>query len=430
MKVGLVSLGCSKNLVDSEVLLGKLKSAGAVITPDPQEAECIIINTCGFIEDAKRESIDTILEFVDTGKRVLVMGCLVERYRRELEREIPEVEAYFGTQSWDEILKHLKLKPRYSSSHRLLTTPTAYAYLKIAEGCNRLCSFCAIPRIRGKHTSRPIEDIVSEAKDLASQGVKEINVISQDTTYYGKDIYRRFKLIDLLRELEKVEGIEWIRLLYLYPTEVSEDLIDYIRDSQKVVPYFDIPLQHISSPVLKSMRRGYDERFVRNLIEKIRAKVPNAVLRTTFIVGYPAEGKEDFDKLREFLSEGHFHWVGVFTYSSEEDTHAFHLGDPVPREEKEARREELMSIQREITARKNESLIGKKLRVLVEGYSEEFSFVPRARAYLHAPEVDGVIYVETEERVLNPGELVEVEITQAADYDLGGRTLEHKEIRI
>ena len=420
MKIGVISLGCSKNLVDSEILLARLRSAGVELTPDIDSADCIIVNTCGFIEDAKRESIETILEVADSGKRVLVMGCLVERYRQELEKGLPEVEGFFGTQSWDDILKHLGLEPRYSGSFRLLTTPRAYAYLKIAEGCNRLCSFCAIPRIRGKHRSRPIEEIVSEVKDLASRGVKEINVVSQDTTFYGKDLYGEFKLVDLLKEMEKVEGIEWIRLLYLYPTEVSDELIDFIRDSEKVVPYFDIPIQHISTPVLKSMRRGYDERFVRSLIDKIRKKIPEAVLRTTLIVGYPTEREDDFKALKEFIEEGHFHWLGVFTYSHEEDTHAFNLGDPVPQEVKEERRDRLMEIQREVTRRKNEELIGKKLKVLVEGYSEEFSFVPKGRAYIHAPEVDGVIYVESEEEFLKEGEMVELEVTQATDYDLAG----------
>ena len=420
MKIGVISLGCSKNLVDSEILLARLKSAGVELTSDVDSADCIIINTCGFIEEAKRESIDTILEVADSGKRVLVMGCLVERYRKELEKELPEVERFFGTQSWDEILRHLGLEPKYRSSFRLLTTPKAYAYLKISEGCNRLCSFCAIPKIRGRHRSRPMEEIVSEARYLAQRGVKEINIVSQDTTFYGKDLYGEFKLVELLRELERVEGIEWIRLLYLYPTEVSGELIEYVKDSEKVVPYFDIPIQHISTKVLRSMRRGYDERFVRELIETIRRDIPRAVLRTTLIVGFPTETEKDFAKLLSFIEEGHFHWLGVFTYSHEEDTPAFDLGDPVPQEVKEERRDQLMEIQREITKKKNEALLGKRLRVLVEGYSEEFSFIPKGRAYLQAPEVDGVVYIESEERPLREGEMVDVEITQTADYDLAG----------
>ena len=424
MRIGVISLGCSKNLVDSEVLLGKLRSAGVELTPDIESADCIIINTCGFVEDAKRESIDTILEIIDSGKRVLVMGCLVERYRKELEEEIPEVERYFGTQSWDDILRHLGLEPRYSA-HRLLTTPRAYAYVKIAEGCNRLCSFCAIPKIRGRHRSRPVEEIVDEVKDLAERGVKEINVVSQDTTYYGKDLYKEETLVKLLGELEKVEGIRWIRLLYLYPTEVSRKLLSFIKDSEKTLPYFDIPLQHISTRVLKSMRRGYDEDFVRRLVEDIREKIPGAVLRTTFIVGYPEEGEEDYKLLRDFVAEGHFHWVGVFTYSREEDTHAYPLGNPIPEQEKERRREELMEIQRQVCIKKNAELVGERLEVLVEGYSEEFSFVPRGRSYLQAPEVDGLVYIESEETPLREGELIEVEITQSADYDLGAKYIRH-----
>ncbi|EDP75824.1 hypothetical protein HG1285_05845 [Hydrogenivirga sp. 128-5-R1-1] len=422
MKVGVISLGCSKNLVDSEILLARLKSAGVELTSDIESADCIVVNTCGFIEDAKRESIDTILEAIDTGKKVLVMGCLVERYRKELEKELTEVEGFFGTQSWDEILKHLGLQPKYSAPYRLLTTPTSYAYVKIAEGCNRLCSFCAIPKIRGRHLSRPVEDIVSEVKDLASRGVKEIDIVSQDTTYYGKDLYREYRLTELLKELEEVEGIEWIRLLYLYPTEVSDQLISYIRDSEKVLPYFDMPIQHISSKVLKSMRRGYDEGFVRRLIEKIRSEIPEAVLRTTLIVGYPNEDEEDFRRLLNFVEEGHFHWLGVFTYSPEEDTGAFPLGDPLPQELKEERKETLIEAQRKITARKNASLVGKRFKVIVDGFSSEFSFVPKGRAYLHAPEVDGAVYIESEEP-LKVGDRVEVEITQATDYDLGGRVV-------
>ncbi len=421
MKVGVISLGCSKNLVDSEILLGKLRSAGVQLVQDINSADCIIINTCGFIEEAKRESVDAILEVVETGRRVLVMGCLVERYRRELEREIPEVERYFGTQSWNEILEYLGLKPKYSDSYRILTTPKAYAYVKIAEGCNRLCSFCAIPRIRGKHVSRPIEDIVREVKDLARRGVKEINLVSQDTTYYGRDLYRKNSLVDLLRELERIEGIEWIRLLYLYPTEVSDELLEYMKDSEKVIPYFDIPIQHVSDRILKSMRRGYGERFIRGFVEKIKKRISEAVLRTTLIVGYPGEDERDFTKLRDFVEEGHFHWLGVFTYSREEDTYAFSLGDPVPKEVKEERRKELMEIQKRITRRKNEEFLGKTFKVLVDGYSEEFSFVPKGRTYFQAPEVDGATYIEVEDRELKPGDFVEIRVTQTTDYDLGGK---------
>ncbi|WP_461831838.1 30S ribosomal protein S12 methylthiotransferase RimO [Aquifex sp.] len=420
MKIGLVSLGCSKNLVDSEILLGKLKGTGAQITPNPEEADVIIINTCGFIEPAKLESIETILEFAEKGKEVIVMGCLVERYKEELKREIPEVKAYFGTESWNEILEYLNLKEK-GKSFRLLTT-RSYAYLKIAEGCNRLCSFCSIPSIRGRHRSRRIEEVVEEAKKLAQDGVKELCIVSQDTTYYGKDLYREYKLIELLKELEKIEGIKWIRLLYLYPTEVKDELLDFISDSEKVVPYFDIPVQHISDKVLRDMRRGYDGKFVRSLIEKIKKKIPQAVIRTSLIVGFPTEEEKDFRELLSFVEEGHFHWLGVFTYSHEEGTYAYSLGDKVPKEVKEERMEEILKVQREITRKKNEELLGREFDVIVDGYDEEFSFVPKGRAYFQAPEVDGVIYLETLEEV-KPGEVVRVKINQFSDYDLGGEVL-------
>ncbi|MFN3599407.1 MAG: 30S ribosomal protein S12 methylthiotransferase RimO, partial [Aquificaceae bacterium] len=352
MKVGVISLGCAKNLVDTEVLLGKLKAGGAKLVNDPKKADVIVINTCGFIEPAKLEAIETILEFAQR-KKVIVMGCLVQRYKEELQREIPEVKAYFGTESWDQIVDFLGLR-KWEDSKRVITTPKSYAYLKISEGCNRLCSFCAIPLIRGKHRSKPMEEILKEARQLAHEGIKELCIVSQDTTYYGRDLYGGNHLEKLLEELEKIEGIKWIRLLYLYPTEIEDSLLEYVAKSEKVVPYFDIPLQHISTPVLKSMRRGYDEAFIRRLIEKIRKRLPQAVLRTTFIVGYPTETRDDYKKLISFVSEGHFHWVGVFTYYREEGTHAYSLGDPIEEEEKERRKEEILEVQKEITQRKNQ----------------------------------------------------------------------------
>ncbi len=419
MKIGVVSLGCAKNLVDSEILLGKLRDAGVELTPNPEEADVIIVNTCGFIEPAKLESIETILEFAESGKEVIVMGCLVERYREEIKKEIPEVRAYFGTESWDEILKYLGLKER-GRSFRVLSTPSSFAYLKIAEGCNRLCSFCAIPKIRGRHRSRRMEDILEEARKLADMGIKELCIVSQDTTYYGRDLYGTSKLVDLLRELEKIEGIKWLRLLYLYPTEITDELINYVADSEKVVPYFDIPIQHISDRILRDMRRGHDEKFLRSLIEKIRTKIPEAALRTSVIVGFPTEGDEDFHKLLEFVEEGHFLWLGVFTYSHEEETYAYKLGDRIPRKVKEERREELLKAQRVITRKKLEGYINKEVDILVDGYDEEFSFVPKGRAYFQAPEVDGVVYVEAE-REVRPGEFLRVKIYQSTDYDLAGR---------
>ncbi|MCS7261870.1 MAG: 30S ribosomal protein S12 methylthiotransferase RimO [Aquificaceae bacterium] len=416
MKVGVISLGCAKNLVDTERLLGRLKAGGAKLVKDPKKADIIVINTCGFIEPAKVEAIQTILEFAEK-KKVIVMGCLVQRYKEELQREVPEVMAYFGTESWEQVADFLGLK-KVESVQRVLTTPKSYTYLKISEGCNRLCSFCAIPLMRGKHRSRPVEEILQEAQYLAGQGVKELCLVSQDTTYYGRDLYGKGYLVKLLQQLEKIEGVRWIRLLYLYPTEVGQELLDHIASSEKTLPYFDVPLQHVSSKVLKSMRRGYDETFVRKLVEHIRKTLPYAVLRTTFIVGYPEEGEEDYKRLKDFVLEGHFHWLGVFCYSQEEGTHAYSLGDPIGKEEKETRREELLSVQEEITKKKNEELLGKELDLLVDGFDEEFGYVPVGRIYAQAPEVDGVTYVETE-KGLEPGDMIKVRINQVGGYDLG-----------
>ncbi|MFN3946623.1 MAG: 30S ribosomal protein S12 methylthiotransferase RimO [Aquificaceae bacterium] len=416
MKIGVISLGCAKNLVDTEVLLGKLKAGGAKLVNDPKKADVIVINTCGFIEPAKLEAIETILEFAQR-KKVIVMGCLVQRYKEELQKEIPEVKAYFGTESWDQIVDFLGLN-KSEDTKRVITTPKSYAYLKISEGCNRLCSFCAIPLIRGRHRSKPVEEILKEARQLAQEGIKELCIVSQDTTYYGRDIQGNYNLYKLLEELERIEGIKWIRLLYLYPTEIDDSLLEYMAKSEKVVPYFDIPLQHISTPVLMSMRRGYDEAFVRRLIDKIKTKMPQSVLRTTFIVGYPTETIQDYQKLLSFVSEGHFHWVGVFVYYREEGTHAYSLGDPIKQEKKERRKGEILEVQREITQRKNQELVGKELELLVDGFDQEFGYVPVGRIYAQAPEVDGLTYIETE-RELKAGDLIKVRITQVGEYDLG-----------
>ena len=415
LKVGVISLGCSKNLVDTEVLLGKLKQAGAEFTNDPKKADTIIINTCGFINPAKEEAIDYILEYAGK-KKVIVMGCLVERYKQELIKEIPEVSAYFGTESWDEILEFLGLE-KVKENKRILTTPRSYAYLKISEGCNRLCSFCAIPQIRGKYRSKPIEDLVEEAKWIAQQGVKEICVVSQDTTYYGRDLYGKNAIIKLLEKLEKIEGINWIRLLYLYPTDVSDDLINYIAKSSKVLPYFDIPFQHVSSKILKSMRRGYDKNFVEKLIDKILHTIPDAVIRTSFIVGYPEESPKDFQELLEFVEKGYFYWVGVFSYSLEENTPAEVLGDRVSYEEKERRKNALYEAQNEVIQKKYKGLLGKKFKMLVDGYDEDLGIVPVGRLWFQAPEVDGVCYLETEWEV-KEGELVDVLVKDFKEQDL------------
>ncbi|WP_448587255.1 30S ribosomal protein S12 methylthiotransferase RimO [Thermocrinis sp.] len=415
LKVGVISLGCSKNLVDTEVLLGKLRSGGVEFVSDPKKADTIIINTCGFINPAKEEAIDYILEYAQK-KKVIVMGCLVERYRQELIKEIPEVYAYFGTESWDQIVEFLGLE-RAEKTQRLLTTPKSYAYLKVSEGCNRLCSFCAIPSIRGRYRSKPIEVLVEEAKWIAQQGVKELCIVSQDTTYYGRDLYGKDALLKLLEKLEKIEGLTWIRLLYLYPTDVSDQLIEYIATSSKVLPYFDIPIQHVSSHVLKSMRRGYDKDFVERLIERILSKVPHAVIRTSLIVGYPEESVGDFEELLKLVEKGYFHWVGVFSYSAEEGTPAEALEDRVSFEEKERRKELIYQVQSEVIQKKHQALVGKTFSMLVDGYDEDFGVVPVGRLWFQAPEVDGVCYLESEVEV-REGDLVEVLVKDFKGQDL------------
>jgi len=419
MKIGVLSLGCAKNLVDSEILIGKLKGSGAELTSDIRTADVVIVNTCGFIEEAKKESVEAILGAVATGKRIIVMGCLVERYKEDLQRELPEVEAFFGTQSWNEITEHLGLKSSMPDRVRFLTTPGTYAYLKISEGCNRQCSFCAIPNIRGRHRSRNPGEIVEEARWLADQGVKELVLVSQDTTYYGKDIGKGLNLLVLLKELERIRGISWIRLLYLYPTEVSEELIELIADSEKVLPYFDIPFQHISDRILKSMRRGYDGRFVRRIIEDIKKRIPEAVLRSTFIVGYPEEGEEDFRELEEFIGEGHFHWAGFFEYSREEGTHAYELGDPVVDKVKKERINILTEIQERVTDSYNRELRG-ICEVLIEG-REEGKLV--GRVWQQAPEIDGLTILEGEPPSEGADGYVKAEIFESMGPDLMGRII-------
>lgn len=416
MKVRLISLGCPKNLVDSELLLGSLKMSGIELTESTPEADIIIINTCGFIEPAKRESIETILDAVSTGKRVIVVGCLVERYREELIKELPEVEAFFPTNTERRVLKYLGLNGTYRS-FRLLTTPQSYAYLKISEGCNRLCSFCAIPSIRGRHRSRSIGDILQEAEYLAERGVKEIVMVSQDTTYYGKDLGLRNGILQLLSKLEKIEGVKWIRLLYLYPTEISGDLIEFIGESDKVVPYFDIPFQHISDRVLESMRRGYKGKFVRDVIERIRNRIPQAVLRSTFIVGYPCETNEDFEELRNFIEEGHFHWAGFFEYSQEDGTHAYGLGDPLSQEIKRERINILSEIQERVMDAHNREIRGKR-EVLVDGVE---SGMVVGRIWEQSPEIDGITVIEGKMLKYRPGDTVKVRIYDSAGPDLISR---------
>ncbi len=410
-KVCIVSLGCSKNLVDSERISGVLEEGGAVIVDKPSEADVIVVNTCGFIKDAKEEAIETIFDFVDGNKKLIVVGCLVERYKEILKKEIPEIDALFGAESWKEVGEFLGIKTEGYPKRRLLT-PSSYGYLKISEGCNRLCSFCAIPFIRGRYRSFRIEDIERELDILEESGVKEINIVSQDTTYYGRDISENLDIMDVIRLVEKRKGIKWIRLLYLYPSDVTEDLLRFIADSEKVVPYLDIPIQHISDKVLKHMRRGYGKRDIYNLLERISKILPNAVLRTAFIVGYPAEDERDFEELKRFVEEGYFHWVHAFTYSPEEGTKAYDYGDTVPEREKLRRQKEILNIQEYITEKKFREFIGKRVETLVDEKGI-------GRGYMHAPEIDGCIYIKDGDE-LKQGDMIEVIIEDTIGIDMVG----------
>lgn len=417
-KINIVTLGCSKNLYDSEVLMGQLKANNKEVAHE-EEGNVVVINTCGFIENAKEESINTILDFVQRKEdgevdKVFVTGCLSERYKPDLEKEIPNVDQYFGTRDLPLLLKALGADYKKELvGERLSTTPQHYAYLKISEGCDRPCSFCAIPLMRGGHRSTPIEDLVLEAEKLAKKGVKELLLIAQDLTYYGLDLYKRRALADLLKELVKVEGIEWIRLHYLFPTGFPEEVLDVIREEPKICNYIDIPLQHIADPVLKSMRRGTTKERTDKLLRMMREKVPGITIRTTIIVGYPGETEEDFQVLKDWVQEMRFERLGVFTYSHEENTHAFNLEDDVPAELKQARADELMAIQQKISAELNERFVGQKLPVLIDRKEGDF-FVGRTE--FDSPDVDNEVLINAE--YLPFGEFIEVEITDSSDYDL------------
>ncbi|MHB8579775.1 MAG: 30S ribosomal protein S12 methylthiotransferase RimO [Ignavibacteriaceae bacterium] len=423
-KINIITLGCSKNTVDSERLLNQLRANNFKLTKDPNNAETIIINTCGFIEAAKKESIDTILSAVALkleGKvnKVIVAGCLSERYKNELVKEIPEVDAYFGTENYEAILKELggELK-YYLLGERLLTTPSHTAYLKISEGCDHPCSFCAIPLMRGKHKSKPIEDLLKEAEFLSKNGAKEIVIIAQDTTDYGKDIYGKHTLSTLLRQLAAVEGIEWVRLMYAYPSHFPDDVIEEIASNPKVCKYVDLPLQHISDNVLKSMRRGVTGKITRELLAKLRERIPDITIRTTFIVGYPNETEKDFEELCEFVKYIKFDRFGVFPFSVEENTSSFILGDQIPEKEKQRRKDKLMEIQKEISLEKNKSFVGKKLKVLVETREGEYYV---GRSYRDAPEVDGEILIPLNDEKMILGKFYTVEVFDYNEYDLFGK---------
>ena len=425
-KVSVITLGCSKNTVDSERLMKQIQLNKIKLTDDPNKAEIVIINTCGFIEAAKEESISTILEAVamkNNGKikKVIVAGCLSERYKDDLLKEIPEVDVYFGTENYEGIIKELggNLKKELLGE-RLLTTPLHTAYLKISEGCNHPCSFCAIPLMRGLHKSKPMHELVKEAEFLAANNTKELVLIAQDTTDYGKDLKGAINISKLLRKLSKINGIEWIRLMYAYPSKFPDDLIEEIKTNPKVCKYVDIPLQHISDDVLKSMRRGVTAERTIKLLRKLRIEIPDIAIRTTFIVGYPNETEKDFKELCDFIREIKFDRLGTFTYSVEENTPSFILGDPVPEKEKERRKNILMEIQKDISLKKNESFVGKKLQVLVEAVEGDFYI---GRSYRDAPEVDSEILINKKNMKLNVGNFYEAEIVDYDEYDLFGKIL-------
>lgn len=422
-KISVITLGCSKNTVDSERLMKQLKLNDLDVVHNSDDANSVIINTCGFIEAAKEESINTILSAIELKKKgklnkVIVAGCLSERYMNELKNEIPEVDAFFGTEAYENIVNEFGGNLKYELlGERVLTTPKHYAYLKISEGCDNPCSFCAIPLMRGLHKSRPMEDLIIEAKSLAKQGVKELIIIGQDTTDYGKDIYQKRNLAKLLRNLSLIDGIEWIRLLYVYPSHFPDDLIDEIANNPKILKYIDIPLQHISDNVLRSMRRGITKRRTIELISILKKRIPNLTLRTTFIVGYPAETEKDFYELINFVKEIKFDRVGVFTYSVEENTASFILGDPITNEIKEDRKAKIMEIQKEISEEKNREFVGTTMKVLIDEFDGS-NFIGRTTR--DAPEVDGEVIITTKKETLTIGEFYNIEIVDSNEYDLFG----------
>lgn len=420
-KIHILTLGCPKNLVDSEILMSKLKNKFQIVEK-PEKADLVVVNTCGFIDSAKQESIEKIFEMVELKEKgkvesVYVMGCLSERYKNELEKEIPEVDKFFGVEKFEEILNTLGVPDRYELlGERELLTPKHYAYLKISEGCDNPCSFCAIPLIRGKHISRPIEEIIKEAKKLAWKGVKEIIIIAQDTTYYGLDIYGKRKLPELLNRLSEIDGIEWIRLMYTFPAKFPTEVLDIMAQNPKICKYIDIPIQHISDKILKSMRRGITKRKTIELLEKIRETVPEVAMRTSLIVGYPGETEKEFEELLDFVYTFKFDRLGVFTYSQEEGTKAFELGDPVSPEEKERRMALIMNAQHDIIVEKNEKMIGRKFKVLIDRKERDFYI---GRTQWDAPEIDLEVLVEG--NGIKIGNFYEVEIYDIFEYDLIGK---------
>ncbi len=419
-RINVVTLGCSKNVYDSEVLMGQLRANNKEVVHEG-EGNVVVINTCGFIANAKEESVNTILEYVqkkEVGEvdKVFVTGCLSERYKPDLEKEIPNVDEYFGTSDLPNLLKALGADYKHELiGERLTTTPKNYAYLKIAEGCDRPCSFCAIPLMRGAHKSKPIEELTVEAEKLAAKGVKELILIAQDLTYYGLDLYKKRNLAELLSELVKVEGIEWIRLHYAFPTGFPMDVLQLMNQEPKICNYIDIPLQHISDPILKSMRRGTTQAKTTKLLQDFRAIVPDMAIRTTLIVGYPGETEEDFQTLKQWVREMRFERLGCFTYSHEENTHAYNLEDNVPEEVKQQRAVEIMEIQSQISWELNQAKIGKTFRCIIDRKEGSY-FVGRTE--FDSPDVDNEVLIDASIHYVKQGEFVTLKITDAADFDL------------
>jgi ribosomal protein S12 methylthiotransferase len=424
-KINVVTLGCSKNVYDSEVLMGQLRANNKHVVHE-EEGNVVVINTCGFIANAKEESINTILEYVQKKEeglvdKVFVTGCLSERYKPDLQKEIPNVDQYFGTTELPGLLKALGADYKHELiGERLTTTPKNYAYLKIAEGCDRPCSFCAIPIMRGKHRSTPMEDLVTEAEKLAANGVKELILIAQDLTYYGLDLYKKRNLAELLEKLAEVEGIEWIRLHYAFPTGFPMDVLDVMKKEPKVCNYIDIPLQHIADPILKSMRRGTTKAKTTKLLEDFRAAVPEMAIRTTLIVGYPGETEEDFQTLKQWVIEQRFERMGCFTYSHEENTHAYNLEDDVQEAVKMQRANEIMEVQSQISWELNQQKIGKTFKVIIDR-KEGTYYVGRTE--FDSPDVDNEVLINAEDGYLRTGEFFNVKITAAEDFDLYAEVL-------
>lgn len=427
----MVTLGCSKNLVDSEILMTQLKHNQIHVEHESLEMkpDVVIINTCGFIDKAKQESIDTILSFASARERgelskLYITGCLSERYKSELQKEIPQVDAFFGTRELPALLKRFNTDYRQELvGERIITTSPHYAYLKISEGCDRPCAFCAIPLMRGSHRSRPIEELIAEARNLTKQGVRELLLIAQDSTYYGLDLYRSRKLADLLKYLSDVEGIDWIRIHYAFPSGFPEDVLDVIRERSNICNYLDIPLQHASTKVLRLMKRGIDRSGSERLVNKIREKVPGIALRTTMMVGHPGETARDFDELLDFVQQMKFERLGIFTYSHEEGTASYQMKDTIPDNEKEYRAGKVMEIQETISSEFNNSLIDKSLKVLVDRKENKYYI---GRTEYDSPEVDNEVIIDAAQSYLRIGDFADIHIVDTLPFDLIGHPVDHK----